>query len=258
MQDKEGPLDADSKCLRQATRVKKKNQAVMIKLLDEYRSTLCMEVLRREFGMDSNSGGTAAAERKQLEHLLAEEKQDKAAYQPIASIQHNIEDWFMLKAVEENIVPYVRARVERGAIITRINSLYSPREEIGGFSLLNRVVSADIPDPAMVECLLDAGADPNFRNLVSASETPWIRAVTKSAILYTLKKTMNPEEYRRAEESWRQILGLLFKHGADCLQTPKSRLTPISKKILREINALKNEHSQSSSLNDWIRSWSLA
>lgn len=85
---------------------------------------------------------------------------------------------FLALTVVHGVVPYVRVRAESGGLIQL------PK---GWWPLLMDALSGDVLEPTMVECLLDLGADPNFKISKVDSQTPWIVALTKVSLLYTLQ-----------------------------------------------------------------------
>jgi len=111
----------------------------------------------------------------------------------------------------------------------------------------------------MMECLLDLGADPNFTISKVHSQTPWIVALTKVTLLYTIQSRVGSSaEYFLAEDKWKQTLRLMFSRGADCTKVPESLLSPISRKILQDIRDETETPAQSpSGLNSWLRAWNL-
>ena len=93
------------------------------------------------------------------------------------------EQSFLSLAVMYNIVPYVRATAKWGGLRRRSTSQTLDVQ----FPLLYDALSRDVPEPGIVGGLLDLGADPNFRISKVDSQTPWILALTKVTMLYTLQ-----------------------------------------------------------------------
>lgn len=162
---------------------------------------------------------------------------------------------FLSLAVKFGVVPYVRARVEWGGLIRRPTS--ETHEEL--YPLLLDALSGNVPEPKMVECLLDLGADPNFKISKVDSQTPWITALTKMTLLYTIKTEIGSSaEYLVAEDKWKQTLRLMFSRGADGAKVPESLLTPISRSILRDMRDEKEKGAQSlPSWTSWLQAWKL-
>jgi hypothetical protein len=165
-------------------------------------------------------------------------------------------DCLLNLAVIHGVVPYVRPRLARGGLLhlpVRYDMMM-PHER--AWSLLLCALSLDVPEPAMVKCLLDLGADPNFKPTSSNLETPWTRALTKVTILYTIQMTVSDSaEYSIAEEKWKQTLRLMLSR-ADCTQVPESRLSPISRKMLKELRDEAGPKEQNKSgLTSWLRAW---
>jgi hypothetical protein len=76
---------------------------------------------------------------------------------------------FLSLAVWHGVVPYVRARAEWGGLIPwPISGQYEER-----WPLLLDALAGDVPEPTMVECLLDLDADPNFKISKIDSQTCW-------------------------------------------------------------------------------------
>ena len=118
-------------------------------------------------------------------------------------------------------------------------------------TLLLIALSGDVPEPKMVECLLNSGEDPNFKLLEVGLQTPWTVALTKVTILYTLQSQLGSSaEYSRAEDKWKQALRLMFSKVPDYMTVPEPLLTPISRRLLQE---LRDEAKSSRSI--WLRMW---
>ncbi len=98
-----------------------------------------------------------------------------------SSIHGNLTDMIdesFLCFAANGVVPYVRARAERGGLVRAKDS-----GEM--LPLLLFVLSVDVPEPKMVECLLNSGADPNFKMSEVGLQTPWTVALTKVTLVYT-------------------------------------------------------------------------
>ena len=167
-----------------------------------------------------------------------------------------VDDSFLSLAVLYNITAYVKARVEWGALIAPPTSM-DPEER---WPLLMDALSLEVPNPEMVQCLLDVGADPNFKISKIKSQTPWIVALTKVTLLYTIQNEAgSSEEYLQAEQKWKETLKLMHSRGADCANIPESRLTPISRRILLEIKR-ETPPTNAQDSNSWLGSsiWGLS
>lgn len=248
-------------CLKQAARVAKANEGAMIELLEELKSVITHLITDKE-----------AYARKSVDqpqpvfHEMYRTSMIRPGHFQTSGIvsdalkilKYNISDtgnFFLSVAVKLGVVPYVRARVEWGGLIRRPTS--ETHEEL--YPLLLDALSGDVPEPKMVECLLDLGADPNFKISKVDSQTPWITALTKMTLLYTIKtKTSSSAEYLVAEDKWKQTLRLMFLRGADCAKVPESLLTPISRSILRDMRDEKEKGAQSlPGWTSWLQAWKL-
>jgi hypothetical protein len=157
---------------------------------------------------------------------------------------------FISLACVHGVVPYVRARAEWGGLIQR--------SKLDGdhWPLLLDALSNDVPEPRMVECLLGMGADPNFKVSKVNSQTPWIVAVTKMTLLYTIKEFNSSEEHAIAEDKWRKTLRLMSLRGATSTDVPESLLTPISRKILQDLrDEIQPNKRGLATLNNWFSAW---
>lgn len=157
-----------------------------------------------------------------------------------------IDESFLCFAIANGVVPYVRARVERGGLI---------RARVSGEMLLLLLValSGDVPEPEMVECLLNSGADPNFKLSEIGLQTPWTVALTRVTILYTLQSHLGSSaEYSRAEGNWKLALRLMASKVPDYMTVPEPLLTPISRRLLQELRAEIKAQSLSSR-SSWLR-----
>ena len=67
-----------------------------------------------------------------------------------------IDKSFLCFTIANNVVPYIRARVEHGGLIR----IKASRKLL---PLLLVTLSSDVPELKMVECLLNSNADPNFK-----------------------------------------------------------------------------------------------
>lgn len=244
-------------CLRKAARVAKVNESAMVELLEELRSVIAqpdnMEVLVKyteRFKLSFNHTRPISATgpgRFQLSPDFLN------TFELLKKDPSEIGKSFLSLAVMSGIVPYVRARVEWGGLVRRPTS--ENPEEL--YPLLLDALSGNVPEPKMVECLLDSGADPNFKISKVDSQTPWITALTKMTLLYTLQSGMaSSVEYFEAEDKWKQTLRLMFSRGADCTKVPDSRLTPISRSILQEMRDEKKRREQSPpGWTSWLQAW---
>ncbi|RMJ15118.1 hypothetical protein CDV36_005226 [Fusarium kuroshium] len=237
-QDEESPSNLTViECLRQASRVAKTNEGAMIQVLDELKSVIS----RLDY----------------KEHLANE---DKIRYQAIDSTTANprefsssgsisLQLWnhgrkryknlmtptldgsFLSLACVHGVVPYVRARAERGGLIRR------SQHDGQSWPLLLDALSHDVPQSRMVECLLDAGADPNFKVSYVDSQTPWKVALTRVSLFYTLNELDGDEKHVIAVEEWEKTLELLRMRGGGgkMVDTPEHRRTGLSGRILREV-----------------------
>ena len=139
---------------------------------------------------------------------------------------------FLRLAVRYGVVPYVRMKGKKAGIIQN-----SVPERVGTkFPLLVVALCCDVPNPAMVECLLDLGADPKLEISKQSSQTPWTMAVTRVSTLYVIQSECSgPEEYLVAENMWKRTLQLMFLRGGRLAKVPDSLLTSVSRKLLKEI-----------------------
>ena len=139
------------------------------------------------------------------------------------------EQSFLSLAVTYNIAPYVRVTAQWGGLTRRS----TPQVLDEQFPLLYDALSRNVPEPGMVECLLDLGADPNFRISRVESRTPWILALTQVTMLYTLQHTMSTnEEYSAAEYKWKETLRLMHAPGGMRGWLPDSLFSPLRRKII--------------------------
>lgn len=248
---------------RQAAGIAKASEGAMIELLDElkavfkhpvYSNDPIISFMGRELLMGLRTHSTLGS----LSIIRKSLRPDQANYASFCGdrslepfISGHIDKYFLYFAVKHNVVPYVRARAEWGGIA----QLSYPNRPVFRFPLLLGALFGDVPEPTMVECLLDLGADPNFKLPEVDSQTPWTRALTKVTLLYTIQGNLgNSAEYSEAEEKWKQTLRLMFLRGADRAIVPESLLTPISRKILRELrNEVETQVQSPSGWTSWFR-----
>lgn len=236
--------------LIQASRVLKMNEGALIAMMEHFERLIVQPSFRdpliREFEAYRNkhSGQHPRA-------MLATDFRDTSTWD-MKSFAVLVYTSFLSLAVMYNIVPYVRANAQWGGLTQRSTS-----QTLGErFPLLYDALSRDVPEPRMVECLLDIGADPNFRISKVDSQTPWILGLTKVTMLYTLQHTMDsPEEYSAVEDKWKETLKLMYTRGGMYAKVPDSLLSPISRKILQdvmnEVPMTEQSHSKSKS---WLGS----
>ena len=157
------------------------------------------------------------------------------------------DDYFLSIAVMYNIVAYVKVRAKSGGLIQR-----STLENSGGWwPLLLDALSGDVPEPKMVECLLDLGADPNFKISKVDSQTPWIIALTKAALWCAKPSELQYKNISVGKDKWKQTLKLMFSRGASSTKKSESLLTPTGREILQ---ALRDEVERSRpGWNSWLR-----
>ena len=212
--------------LIQASRVLKTNEGAMIAMMEHLARIIASRRFRDplisqfKFFRDNNP-----------RTMLAKNFRDISTWD-LESFAVLLYTSFLSLAVMYGIIPYVRANAQWGGLTQRPFS----RTLGAQFPLLYDALSRDVPEPRMVECLLDIGADPNFTISKVDSQTPWILALTKVTILYTLQHTMDsPEEYSAAEDKWRETLKLTYTRGGMHAKVPDSLLSPISRKILQDV-----------------------
>jgi hypothetical protein len=226
-------------CLKRAACITKMNEGAMIELLEELKSVI---------------------NRPDYKNLLTRYLDPELAYASpvqILSTGRDLDptpvDSFLTFAVIHGVVPYVRARAEWGGLIQVPFKPHGLGTIDVEWPLLLDALSIDVPDPAMVECLLDLGADPNFKVSKVESQTPWIVALTKVTLLYTIQNNVGGSaEYSLAEIRWKQTLRLLFSRGADCTKVSETLLSPISRRILQD---LKDEEKTSKQNKSGLISW---
>ncbi len=236
------------RCLISATSVAKSNEGVIVSLLDELKTITKRLDYKQELAKELERGSN-------LPILLKAHGFHQYSYgNDLQWLCHHLtdttDDSFLCLAVEHSVVPYVRARAERGGLV-RQPGAKSPAEML---PLLLVALSIYVPDPKMVECLLDLGADPNFKMSKVCLQTPWTIALTKVTLLYTIQsETRILASFW--EDQWKQTLRLMYSKGAGSMTVPNSLLTPISRKILQD---LKDEKAQSwGDWNSWLRAWNL-
>ena len=252
-------------CLRQAACVIKPNRGAMIALLDELKYIISRPEYRDLLVKDF----TDFRDRQSYAHTPAmlPRRGVQGRCRFISNFRDNVtlglEDFavlpddesFLSLAVRYDIVPYVIARAGWGGLVRRLG----PEKSEERFPLLLDALSGDVPEPEMVKCLLDLGADPNYKMSNVNSQTPWLVALTKVTLLYTLQNSLGDStEYFVAENKWKQTLKLMFSRGADCTRVPNSLLSPISRKILQDVkNEVDSSAQGRSSLSNWFGAWNL-
>ena len=246
-------------CLIQASRVLNMNEGAMIAMMEHLKRLITQprfrDPLMKDFKAyrDKHSGRNpramlATGRDAQLSRTRSNFRDNSTWGMESFAVLPDDQSFLSL-AVMYNIVPYVRANAQWGGLTQRSTSMTLDER----FPLLYDALSRDVPEPRMVECLLDIGADPNFRISKVDSQTPWILALTKVTMLYTLQHTMgSPEEYSAAEDRWKETLKLMYTAGGMYAKVPDSILSPISRKMLQDVidEALVTGQSHSRS-----RSW---
>ena len=238
------------RCLQQAASVFKVNEGAVIKLLDELKNVINQQDLVNAFAEDFKNRSP---------HLYQPIYSHSPLYSPFLATRTwsnvqisntDLDPLFLSLAVRHNVIPYVKARVQWGGLI-RLPNLNNWEMK---WPLLLDALFGDVPEPRMVECLLNLGADPNSRASKGDSQTPWIMALTKVTLLYTVYELDSSEEYITTEGKWRETLRLMFSRGADCTATLESRLTPLSREILEGLRSEAIAEPQSSARkNSWLR-----
>lgn len=238
-------------CLRRAAGVRKAGEGPMIELIDELRRVIkepdFKQVLSENqaihdrptiqaIKMDDTTKafGNALQLRKPQG---ADSKTDPRLFQLSTNFQKTktwdldagaslaADESFLSLAVRHGVVAYVWVKAA---------SLDSDSRQL--LFLLLVALSCDVPEPKMIECLLDLGADPNFRISDTGMQTPWTIALTKVSLLPTIQCIVESSaDYPIAEDKWKQTLRVMLAKGAYYTKTPKSLLTPISKRLLQEV-----------------------
>ena len=245
--------------LRQASRILKMNEGAMITMMEHFKRLITQPRFRdplmkdfkacRDYYSGQHPGAMLATGRGSQLSRTRSNFLDHSTWGMESFAVLPDDESFLSLAVMYNIIPYVRANAQWGGLTQRSTSQTLGEQ----FPLLYDVLSRDVPEPQMVECLLDKGADPNFRISKVDSQTPWILALTKVTILYTLKHTMdNPEEYSAAEDKWMETLRLMYTRGGMYAKVPDSFFSPISRKILQDV---VNEVPMTEKSRPRSRSW---
>jgi len=234
-------------CVKIAAGVHKKNEGALVELLDELKSV----VRRPAFRYALAKSFEARDRRTDLQTYLRGRFQMQFRGRESTTQENRIvDDSFLSLTVVHNVTAYVKARAEWGGLIHPPASM-NPEDQ---WPLLMDAISASVPEPEMVKCLLDLGADPNFRMSKVGSQSPWIVALTKVTLLYTIQSEIeSSEEYLLAEEKWKQTLKLMYSHGANCAKIPASRLSSISRQVLQEITGGTQFKPQGE--EGWLQSW---
>ena len=246
-------------CLIQASRVLKMNERAMIAMMEHFKRLIVQPRFRDSLMKDADTnkhswppramlakgkGSQLSRNRSNFREISLERMEGLAVLPDDES--------FLSLAVMYNIVPYVRANAQSGELTQR-----SISQTLGEqFPLLYDALSRDVPEPRMVEFLLDIGADPNYTISKVDIQTPWILALTKVTLLYTLQHTMNsPEQYSAAEDKWKETLKLLYTRGGMYAYVPDSIFSPISRKILQDIiNEVPMTEPSHSKPKSWLDS----
>ena len=238
-------------CLKYASGVAQFNEGASIDLLDELRTIIKRPQYRKELAQDVKIPKrflptTIARSTRRLHQVSLD-------FRELLIDGHftdSIDESFLCFAVANGAVPYVRARVKHGGLI---------RAKASGemLPLLLVALSGVVPEPKMVECLLNSGADPNFKLSEVDLKTPWIVALTRVTLLYTLQSQLGSSaEYSRAEDKWKQTLRLMFSKVSDHMTVPEPLLTPISRRLLQELRDEAEVKAQPSpSRSSWLRLW---
>ncbi|KAJ8133511.1 hypothetical protein O1611_g101 [Lasiodiplodia mahajangana] len=224
-------------CLRHAANVSKANDGAVVEILDELKSVISRRDYRDQITRDLKDSDYQAL-------ILDGAGRNVVPVAPSFNIWNTLytlskrddneqKTWmdepFLSLACIYGVVPYVRARAKWGGVIERSKTK-------GDFwPLLLDALMNGPPDPKMVECLLDKGADPNFRLSKVNSQTPWMVALTRASLLYTLQHRSTPAEYVEAEQRWNETLRLMSLRGGAKTKVPENILTPISRKILQDL-----------------------
>ena len=239
-----------TKFFRQAARIGALNEVAMIRLLRELKTTVQQSHFEKSVhnffhektGFETEidrQGRTRTMPRTSGVNMLSFPLRSKKMELFSLSI---INETFLILAVMHNVSTYVRAKVQRGGLIRCTES------PVVYFPLLIYAFSDDVPEPETVKCLLDIGADPNFKIPRGKSLTPWIVALSNVS---RIGKLSDPEESLLAEEKWKQSLRLMLMRGANSSEVPESQL---GQKLLRELKDELGITAQSRlRLTRWLR-----
>lgn len=205
------------RCLIAAANVTQLNEAAMILLVDELKNEAkrpaSWQQLYKMFGRESLY---VQHRSPRLEQFISSSPSDKD---------------FLRLAIIFEVVPYVRARATQAGFIQNAVP-ENPRRDP---SLLLIALYCVEPNPTMVECLLDLGVEPNLKLSKSDSKTLWMFALTQVSTLYKIQNDLTPERYLEVEDKWKQTLKLMFLRGGHLAKVPDPLLTPISRRLLKEI-----------------------
>ncbi|KAK4949738.1 hypothetical protein LTR10_011580 [Elasticomyces elasticus] len=211
-------------CMRNAAFAQRKNQPAIIELLDHLRDIVGHSDISKSLATSFATPTSRQDFRTYLKGRL--QREPDRTYMASDAIDAS----FLSLAVMYNVTAYVKARVEHGALVV------PPTE--GRWPLLMDALSVEVPNPEMVRSLLEVDADPNFKVSDIDSQTPWVVALTKASLLYTIQnESKSSEEYLQAEAKWKETLKLMYSWGAHRADIPEARLTPISRRLLLEIKS---------------------
>ena len=238
-------------CLRRAADVAEINEGASIDLLDELRTIIKRPEYKQGLAKDVKIPQRLLPTSIFMSaHRLYQVSLDLEESSIHGNFADMIDESFLCFAIANSVVPYVRARVEHGGLV---RAKYSGEM----LPLLLVALSGDVPEPKMVECLLNAGADPNFKLSEVGLQTPWTVALTKVTLLYTLQSQLGSSaEYFRAEDKWKQTLRLMSSKVPDYTTVPEPLLTSISRRLLQELrDEAESKVQPSPSGSSWLRVW---
>ena len=238
-------------CLRHAAGVTQFNEGASIDLLDELRTIIKRPEYKKGLAQDVKIPQRLLPTSIFMSaHRLYQVSLDFEESSIHGALTDMVDESFLCFAITNGVVPYVRARVEHGGLIRAKGS-----GEM--LPLLLVALSGDVPEPKMVECLLNSGADPNFKLSEVGLQTPWTVALTKVTLLYTLQSQLgNSAEYSQAEDKWKQTLRLMSSKVSDYMTVPEPLLTPISRRLLQELkDEAESKVQPLPSRSSWLRVW---
>lgn len=242
-----------SDCLRQASRASGASDEAVVALLDDLKNRVTDSFCQNFQFVDENMYGHPR--RKLISDLVdvagtlfAVDKNmwpsdgclllHNFALVAVWAWPPNVDDMalvdgaFLSLACFYGVVPYVKARAERGGVGRRSNGRRSNGIYPIRWPLLLDALFPTVPNLGMIECLLDIGASPNFAAAPSKKwTTPWYFALQRAEFL---KETASLKEKALEKEPLQKTLRLLYQRGG-AKKPPKSHLTPAMRQILQEL-----------------------
>ncbi len=247
------------RCFRRAASVARVNEGAVLALLEELKTVLHRHEDNFVFARKTINGQeTRNPFTRLMSSMPTVKAKDRFDFKAIP--RATIDQSLLAIAIKYNVIPYVRARTEWGGSGQPLKP-HQSEERVAMLLFALGNAPEEIPEPRIVECLLDGGVDPNFKISGLTTQTPWLYALSRAAVFNTTILDLgSPAELLHAENQWKQTLKVMYSRGAVCTRLQFATLTSTAKRLvqtLKDENASEGKGQDLLGLTKWLAGWKL-